>query len=235
MRPEPGEKLVYEFGWKGVPAARLSISLTRDSTDGADRLEFEYEFRTTPTLDTIWQLEAHGRTRMDPVTLRPESAVAVSRGPRKTREVSTRFDWQQGVAEVRIRTDRKGKTKRKSETLEVGLDIPSAMTLLRTAEVPTDGTLAARVLHRDNAYSVEATPVGTGVAKVAAGSFQATEYDLTIRELTDEEDNDDAEPKYRTIRLWVAEGSRIPVKLESEVFVGHVYGELVWFQAGPIP
>lgn len=234
MRPEPGEKLMYEFGWNGVPAAGLSISLERDDADGAESLDFEYEFRTAPTLDTIWQLEAHGRTRMNPVTLRPVSAVAVSQSPRKRREVSTRFDWQRGVAEVRIRTVRKGKTKRESETLEVGLDIPSAMTLFRIAEVPADGTLAARVLHRDKAYGVEATPVSTGIVEVAAGRFHATEYDLKLRELTDEENNDD-EPKYRTIRLWVAEDLRIPVKLESGVFVGHVYGELVWPQAGPTP
>lgn len=226
----PGEKLEYEFGWNGLSAATLNTSISVAADDAGEHLAFEYEVETAPALQRIWSFKAGGRTLVDPQTALPQLATSVSRTARREKRITVRFAPGLGTAEVKIWKTRDGETKLKELTVERGVDMPSAFMMMRAAAGGRDGANAMTVISGDDLYEVVMTPVGAERVEVAAGSFDATEYDLTIRELAEGGEPD--EEKYRRVRVWVSRQERIPLKLESQVFIGHVYGELVRFEPG---
>ena len=235
----PGEELEYEFGWQGIPAATMVTTLSEGTDGGRQELILGFKGKTLSTLGALWLFEASGTTVMDRHTLLPLRADVTTHTRSKDKTVTTRFDWDAHTAVASIQKTRKGKTKEKELTWEAALDLPSALTLLRAVQIPPEGTRAVKVLDGDSLYEVTLTPGGTARVEVAAGSFDAAACDLNIRELSTDEDEADAQPpdpqapqKYRTMRVWLAGPSRMPVRIEASVPVGHVYADLVRYRAG---
>jgi len=216
------EELHYEFGWNGIPAATLRIS-TRAETAGAG-LVVEYEVRSLPALESLWSLEATGRTLLDPATLRPQSAVSRKRSGDRDKTCETAFDWQAGLAQVTIRKVRDGETKHKTASLEVGLDMPSAFVALRAAGAGQ----SVRVISGDSAYQVVLLDRGRGPLELSGETVEALHYEVGIRELDGEGDGQaGGEPKSKSAHVWLTPGMRTPLRLEAPVDVGHVYAALV--------
>ncbi|MHC4481101.1 MAG: DUF3108 domain-containing protein [Planctomycetota bacterium] len=228
----PGERLRYEFGWNGVPAAVLTLSLTARQEEGRTWLAASYVAATTSALEPIWHFEARGRALLDPITLLPHSAELTSRSRRKERRTRTRFLWEAGIAEVETQKREPGKVTEKQKRLRVGRDMPSAFLVFRSPERPFEVPFTLRVLNRDDAYEVSFRAVGTATVHVGAGRFEAAEYHLSVRELDDGEPDLSSQERYREVRVWVARELRAPVKLQSSVFVGQVYAELVGYEPG---
>ena len=74
---------------------------------------------------------------------------------------------------------------------------------------------------------------------VPAGSFRATEYGLRVQELEEDGSYEEGEQKYPSVRVWLSDDLGIAVRLEAQVFVGHIYAELVGLEPGrpaePLP
>ncbi|KPK65797.1 MAG: hypothetical protein AMK73_01910 [Planctomycetes bacterium SM23_32] len=226
----PGERLVYEFGWSGLPAAMLSVSLDA-SEDAADQLAIEYEMSTTPVVERLYRLESSGRTLLDRATLRSLSAESVTRKRDKEEATSIRFGADGG--EVTIRKRRDGRVKHKSFGLGAARDAPAAFLLLRAAIEAGKGPVRLAVLSGESTYAVGVEQVARGQVEVAAGSFPAAEYELDIRKVADEgEPVREPERRYRKVRVWVAEEGRVPLRMQSEAAYGQVYAELVHCRPG---
>ena len=65
---QPGEKLVYEFGWSGVPCAQCSVSLTEQDVQDTTCLVLEYELHTSKAIDWAWRFRTQGSSCLDPET-----------------------------------------------------------------------------------------------------------------------------------------------------------------------
>lgn len=229
----PGEKLDYDFGWNGIPAATLTVSLSSAARDGRDCLVFGYKGQTTGSLSHLYTFEASGETCLDPLTLQPLSADMLTRTRNKEKQIVTRFDWQRALADAKVHRVRRGKVSEKEVSLEVGLDTASALLLMRATDVPARSTRTLRVVSAEDAYEVTITPVGPEEIAVPAGTFATTHYDVGIRELTKNAGEEDTQPvQYRNVRIWVADTNRMPVRLEADLSIGHLYAKLTGFQAG---
>ena len=220
---EPPETLTYEFGWNGLPAATLRITTRREGEGPDAPLVVEYEGRSLPAVRAVWKMDATGRTVVDPATLRPLSAVASSRSPSKEKSYETRFDWEAGSAEVKKRKTRDGKTKEKTVQLKAGLDMPTALLALRAA---SDGQ-NLRVISGTKAYQIVVTDRGKETVKMPDGPQEALHYELSIRKLPKEGEEPEAESLFRSFHVWLKPEGRVPLKLETQVLVGHIFAELV--------
>jgi hypothetical protein len=226
----PGEELRYEFGWNGVPAATLSIMLSAAEEAGRDCLVMDYQVRTAPVLERLWPLQSSGRTVMDARTLEPLRAESLTR--KRDKQEAVRITYGDGHARVVIRKRRNGRATRKRFRLDAAPDMPAAFLTLR-ASAGAGPARRLTVLNGEDAYGVTVRAIGPDRVQVKAGDFEAVEYDVQVRKVAEKgvparED----EARYRLIRVWMAGPARAPVKLESEVFIGRVYAELVHHEPG---
>jgi len=225
-----GEKLTYEFGWNGVSCARFVMELDEKGEGPERRLVFRYHGRTTNALvERLWSYRVEGSTRLDPETLLPERGQRESTERKdKRKRYSVRFDRSRQVAE--IVTEKLYKNKREVQRVRFvhGLDTPSAFLMARAIPLGVGEKAVLEVVHDEQIYAAELIAQRNESVEVKAGQFETVVVELRLHALAgDEEEREEEDARYRKIRLWFAEADRLPVKLESEVFVGEVYGELV--------
>ena len=183
----------------------------------------EYEIRSLPAVEALWHLEATGRTLLDGATLRPQSSVFQKRSKNKETTYKTAFNWAAGIAQVAVHRVRDGQAKDKSVSLDVGLDIPSAFLALRAAGAGQ----SLRVVHGDAAYQVVVVDRGKGPVKLSDGSTaEGLHYEVGVRKLGRAGDAEPAgEVDFSSAHLWLAPGTRRPLRLEAQALVGTVYAE----------
>jgi hypothetical protein len=219
---DPPEDLHYVFGWNGVPAATLRMTTTRASEAADSPLVVEYEVRSLPAIQALWQLEATGHTLLDQPGLRPQHAVFRKSTKDKETTYETTFDWPAGVARVVVHKVRKGREKDKALSLGIGLDIPSAFLALRAAGAGQ----SVRVVHGDDAYQVVVADRGREPVELADGVVDALHYEVGVRKLEDaDEEEPAAGPGFSSAHVWLEPGTRKPLRLEARAFRGQVYAE----------
>jgi len=232
----PGEELEFKFGWNGMIAvAGLATSLSSTAENGQEEFVLAYEGKTAPILNSLWRCEASGKTFLDPHTLQPRLAEFATRTGSRQKTIETRYDWPAGVATSTIQKSRRGQAgSPKQVQLKPTLDIPSIFLLMRADAVPSKTTRTLKVLNGDTVYEVTLTPVGKERVTVAAGSFDACQYDVGVRELKEKDESaDETQPvQYRSVRAWLDEKSRMPLKIEAQISFGQVYAELVRYHLG---
>ena len=224
----PGERVVYELMWNGMPCATFRIRLEQEERDGVQRLAIRYEGRTAEALEWAKSYLIQGVTYVDTETLLPVESSRRTVSGEKEKRYATRFDRAEGIAEAAREKVYKNKTKVKRIPFEQGLDIPSALLLARALQWREGEAKVMEVLHWDKLFAVALTPGGVEHVRVKAGEFQARRVELRVRLLsgTDEERVEE-ESKYRAMRMWLDGESGLLVKLEAEVSVGLITGELV--------
>jgi hypothetical protein len=227
----PPEELTYEFGWNGVSAASLVVRTAERDEPPPPELVMSFRVATLPLFRRLWDFEGEGQTLVDPATLRPGSSQVRKRSGQKKETITTQFDWRAGVLRVHKLKESGDKVKERSFRTKVGLDIPAAFLVMR-CQAGQAKVRNLRVVNGDSAFEVVLNPVGADQVQVRAGSFPATLYEVTVREMEAEEGAEPVEPetgngKYRAVRLWVERETGMPVKLEAAVFVGSIHAELV--------
>ena len=224
----PGEALVYELVWNGRSCATFNVRLQQEEKDGAQRLAIRYEGRTGEAIQWAKSYLIEGTTYVDPRTLLPVESFRRTVSGEKEKRYTTRFDRVAGIAEATREKVYKDKTTVKHIAFEHGLDLPSALLLAGALQWRQGQAKVMEVLHWDDLYAVELTPGAVEEVRVKSGGFKALALRLRLRALsgTDEERTED-ESKYRSVRLWLDVASGLLVKLEAEVSVGLVSGELV--------
>lgn len=241
---EQGEELEYRVGLNGVPAATLRTAIRASGESGRRELVLEYEIEAVPTLDRVWSFARTGKTVMNSRTLLPSTSESVSRSRDREKRVSVRFDRQSGIATVTTWKSHRNKTTREEIPFELGLDIPSAFLFARVSKMPLDEVRSLRVHNGDDVYEVAYRALRTEQIEVAAGRFDAIEVDLHVRKLEEDEPGGEGEStdtiltpteEYRSVRVWLSQERRIPLKLDCHVLIGQIYAELVAFKPAPPP
>jgi len=224
----PGEQVVYELMWNGMPCATFRIRLEQEERGGVQRLAIRYEGRTTEALEWAKSYVTKGATYVDTETLLPVESSRRTVSGEKEKRYATRFDRAAGVAEAVREKVYKNKTTVKRIPFEQGLDMPSALLLARALQWREGEARVMEVLHWDKLFAVALTPGGVEDVRVKAGEFRARRVELRVRLLSGtDEDRAEEESKYRAMRMWLDGESGLPVKLEAHVSVGLITGELV--------
>ena len=224
-----GEELVYEFGWQGVQAAEFRMNLREEEKDGARYLVVNYEGHTLEEIALVWNYRLSGKTHLDPRTLLPSLSVSTSTKNEQTKRFTTTFDRSAGVAHTVTEKLYENERKERQTPFLLGLDLPGALLFIRALELPMGKPTVIEVVHSKRTYAVGFTPIRREKVDVKAGTFDALVVDVRVRVLGGtEEERAEEEDKFRKLRVWLSDDDmRLPVKMESEVFVGSVRAELV--------
>jgi len=214
---DPPEELVYVFGWNDLAAARLELTTRREGGD----LLVEYTVRSLPIVQSLWTMEASGRTRIDSTGLRPLDSVFESRSGDRTTSYATSFDWSAGRATVVKRKVRKGRTREKTRAIGVGLDAACAFLALRAAGPGR----SVRVVQGEDAYQVTVVDEGRRPMETSAGTVEALQLAVGVRKLEEAAGAAD----FSSARVWLHPETRVPLRLEAQAAIGSFYAQ--WAEA----
>ena len=232
---QPGEKLKYAFGWNGVRCADLTLNVSEEQVEGKRMIVLNYEGGTRSVIALVWSCEVRGKTWLEPATLLTVRAERTSDVNKKKKRSTMTYDHSRGLATTVVEKLYKNKESTKQvQFYRHGLDLTSALMVGRLIELPEGKKVALEVVHGDKDYALEITGGPVETVEVEAGTFKAQALDLRVCALTgDKQKRSDEETKYRSVRVWIAKEGRLPIKLESDVFVGQVYVELVSVKRHP--
>ena len=225
---QAGEELAYELGWNGAPCADLHMSVREEEKDGATRLVISHEGHTRETLAVLWEYRMWGETYLDPQTLLPSWSTLTGEEKDEAKRFTMTFDRSAGVAHSVEEKLHKHTREEHEVPFRMGLDLIGAIFFARTLELPAGEPTVIEVLHNDKTYAAELTPLGLEKIQVKAGTFDALAVDVRVHAVGGtQEERVEEEAKFRKVCIWFSRDRWLPVKMESEVFVGSVYAELV--------
>lgn len=221
------EQLVYEFGWAGIPAAEAKWTATRRSDEAGERIEVRATARTNMAVSIFWKMRDEVEaTLATSGALRPER-YRLSQKENALRRVTTLdFDHKGGTIAVHRNEKKDGspKTIDRVDTVAGQYDPVGAAMALRGLPLEEGRELQIQVLTGKSLYRLDVAVLGREKIRVAGHEWNAWVVSPRIFNITENGPN----PKFKTAKIWISDDeARIPLKVESEVFIGSVYAELV--------
>jgi len=226
---EREELLYYRFSWNGIPGAAFQIRMCTELADGVKSIVIKFSGETLHTIDWAWRYRMEGVAYVDPQTLLPWRSTRLSVKPGKQKKTVMVFDRGKRLAHIVSSRLHKGTSSSTTLGFSQGLDMGSALLFARCFDWSSGLTRRMEVVDGKSVYVLEMTPVGEGRVTVGAGAYEAVEVDVKLHKVTgDPEERRESREKYRKVRVWFSRDERrLPVLLESEVFVGTVRAELM--------
>ncbi len=245
--PMPEGKAEYRLGWAGVtagestfrssrPAPGLSRLVVELRTVGSPRLLWPLDAMALLTSDTaaahplrVRQLERYrGRSVVSALEFAPDQ-VFYSKGrlARPADPAPAGFFTDAAADRERLRALTGGKAKRFRHG-DV-LDLHSALLFVRGQPLREGETLRLLVFQDRSAYLATIRVIRRERIAVQAGNFPAIRLDLSLAWV---DKNLALQPheNFRRASGWISDDrNRLLLKIESDVFIGSVWGELVRF------
>ena len=213
----------YHFGWSGITAATAEVRFTRK----ADRFELQGNGRTTGFVRALWKMDVTHHAVADAARLRPIEMEQTENIRSKKVVTKLRFG-PTGV--TRVRAETKGGVATPSTTKQFSLtnlfDLHSALLYIRSQNLRDLSVQRVAVFPAASPYLATITVTGRETISVAAGSFKAIRCDLQLSKI---DKNGDLQPhkKFRRGTIWISDDNdRILLRIEAQIFVGTVFGEL---------
>jgi len=222
-----GEKLEYEAGWNGIPAARAAVSTIRDpERPGLYRVSAEA--RSLGYVSWIWKMQDSFEARIEAKSYWPVSFVVRLNEKGRVDIRQCTFCYPENL--IRVVRLKKKKVEEYSIPIGVTYDALTAAFLLRAIELKIGDAPQAEVCEGKDIYLIRMDVVGMDQVKLGLGTVPAYRMNVSLKKLYPHEDvtRKKKREKFYWATLWLsADSARVPLKLESRVFVGHVYVELV--------
>ncbi len=221
----------YGFGWSGFPGGSADIRLTKPSPD---RLQVDARLRTIGFVRALWKFDASHRSIVDGHSLRPIEVKQTETARSKTMTTNLAFD-SKGVTSKRIETGAKAKTKIQRFDFPSLFDLQSALLYVRSQPLQ-DGSVQRIVVYpASSAYQAKVSVLGRERLTTPAGTYNAIKLDLQLNKIGKDRG---LEPhrKFRHATGWLSDDAdRLLLKIEAQIFVGTVVGELqsVEFEKAP--
>lgn len=219
--PPPALRMVYRFGWSGLPAARAEVQFQAghgvfqsDATGGT------YGFPRS-----LFRLDITFRSTTDRATLHPLHLFQEERYRAET--VRTNVDYKPDrLVALREVTPEKNPPKPNTFDLTPAFDIQSAVLWLRSTPLQT-GQKETFIVWPSNApYLATVTVLGRERIRVAGEERPAIKVDLQLKRI-DKNLQLKEHRKFKGGRAWLSDDElRIPLRVETDIFVGYVYAEL---------
>jgi Protein of unknown function (DUF3108) len=222
-------RTTYHFGWSGFTAGTGDI---RFSKIAGKRFQLEANGGTTGLVRALWKLDAtyHGVANAE--TLRPIESKQVEAYRHKKIVTELKFS-DSGVSRVRNEGSPNESPKPRSFNFPGLFDLHSAMLYLRSQPLSDHTVYRLVVYPATSAYVTTVTVLGRERITVHAGSYNAIKFDLQLKRIGK---TFELEPhrKFRRATIWISDDeNRIPLRIEAQIFVGTVFGELQSVQFEP--
>ena len=236
-KPKPGSfplppemKLHYRFGWGPTKGGGASLSAaTADFTfshPSPGVLQTKGDGATTGVVRGLWKLDVAYTGQADSKTLRPIEFKQLETYRSEAKHTETTFTntevWRRRYTTP---TDPKiPKMKRFRFPYLHSLD--SAFFFIRSQRLSKGDVYKFVVFPQTTAYLATMTVTGREPVTVKAGRFQAITCDFKLEEVGADQQLVPHQ-KFTNATLWVSDDAdRIPLKVNSEIFVGSVMLEL---------
>ncbi len=243
----PEGEAQYRFGWSGVTAARTTLKFSQP-VPGISRLDVSAS--TIGSARVLWRLDATALLMSDLTASRPLRVRQLERYRGRTVVSALEFDPEK-VFYTKARMRRASATapsglfsgapadrdalheltggKAKRFKFPEILDLQSALLFVRSQPLKAGDVLKFMVFQDNSAYLAVVRVAKRETVKVPAGSYPAIKLDLSLN-WVDDKLVLQPHKNFKRASGWISDDpNRLLLKVESEVFIGSVWGELVRF------
>jgi hypothetical protein len=226
---QPGERLVFELRWMFVPAGTAVLEvLPIETVKGVRAYHFVLTVRSNEVLDTFYKV----RNRIDAYTDTEMTHSIMYRA--KTREGSYKrdetidFDWHRNRAFYTKR--KKNKIKHKLIDLKPGsFDPLSALYFVRMFPLNKNQTIKKPVTDGKKCVWGRAKVIRKETIQMDKSHREAWLLEPEMKHIG----GVFKKSKGAKIELWIStDDRRLPLKIRSQVVVGHFEGELISIESG---
>lgn len=216
-----GERMVFRFGWNDIPAAEMTITARRDTLRGRPVYRYSGAAATLAHVRWVYPLTDRVEATLDATSLDPVHYALYQdeKGEQTATVVSNMGDTLKG-----FRVD----AAQKEHTVQVArdgdYDPVTIAYLARSVPAEVGQSYSYKVFDGRYQYVLTLHIEKRERIRIKAGSYKALRIRPTIMNIS----RPDKPRKIMRATLWVSDDDkRVPLRLESEVFFGKVYGELI--------
>lgn len=218
------ERLEFVIRWGVVTAGKSNLIIEGiENVKGRDAYRLVSEANSTGMVDGFYRVRDRNVAWLDVESL---TSVRYTRNIREggyRLEESVEFDQEAGRwSRDSFRIDKNRKETKEGDLPRYALDIQSSLYYVRTLPLEVGKSFTMDVQSSDKSYPLEVRVKKRETIKVPAGTFDTFLVEPLLRA-----------PglfvsKGKKLEVWMtADERRIPVRMRSEVFFGHVAAELV--------
>lgn len=219
-----GERLEYEFGWNGIPAARAVMTVTQIVVNNVMAYKLRTETFTTGRVRLLWKMDDWGESIVHPRTLKPIMFFMHQDEAGMVADTFVAFDHDSKVAKI-TRTSKR-KTKKKELRLTDAYDPLSLVYLLRCIKLNVGEKKVFEIVDGHHTYKVIFDIIAKEKITVKAGSY--TSYKIRPAFVQTPPPVKKEEKILYSADLWInADPPNYLLQVKSKIMVGTVYGELV--------
>jgi hypothetical protein len=215
----PGEELTYQASWIGIPAAGGRVVLRRD--DPA-LLSAEIWVSTNLLTDKLYKMRDYLREDFTAASLKPTEMNILQNEGRRHDVFHVTFDHHDHVVTL-LKHGPRGQQTRKFLSYNPSGPVSGAMMALSQPLEPGD-SLSFDAFSGTTRYVFELKVIRRERIGTPLGEFDAFRIVPSVTYLSDGKIND----KVHDATLWVsADARRLPLRVESAVFIGSIRIDLV--------
>lgn len=228
----PGEDLQFRVNWGMVTGGYSNLSIEKiDLIHGRPAFHIVSGARSVGLVDTFYKVRDRNESWLDVsalVTTRYERHI--SEGKYKIDETGEIHHASGTYRAQSYRID-KNRYEMKQGTVPVNvLDVLSSLYVVRTMPLEVGASYTLDVLSRGKIFPLIVTVTKREKVRVPAGKFDCFKVEPKLREAGI------FVSKGRKLEVWITAGERRwPVKMRSEVKIGHVTAELISATASNAP
>lgn len=222
-----GEELYYKVRYGFITAGKAAFIIQPSLVpcgNGAQCYDVRFYVRSLESLDWLYRVRDYYRTLIDVHGIFPWKFEQHIREGRYRRDFTASFDQEKGIAYVADTHYR---------IPPFVHDIVSAFYYVRTLDLKkmdSGDTVHLQNFYKDSVYQLKVVVLKREVVSVEAGVFRT----ILIKPLVQEGGLFRSEGE---ILIWLSDDERkIPVKVETEVLIGSIDAELVYYRGlrGPL-
>jgi len=217
----PGQQLIYQASWIGIPAAGGKVVLNPDHDDPA-LLTAEIWVSTNRLTDKLYKMRDYLREDFTANSLKPTEMNIRQNEGRRHDTFKVTFDQRDHVVTL-VKHGPRGQQTRKFLSYNPSGPVSGAMMAL-SQPLEAGDSLSFDAFSGTTRYVFELKVVRRERIGTPLGEFDAFRIVPSITYLSDGKINDEVQDT----TLWVsADARRLPLRIESAVFIGSVRIDLV--------
>jgi hypothetical protein len=222
-----GERMVFRFGWNDIPAAEMSIVTRRELLKGRPVFHYQGAAETLSHVRWLYPLSDRVEATLDAQSLDPVHYALYQ----DENGVQTATTVVRSAGDNKLTGFRVGSAQKES-TVQVerdgDYDPVTIAYLARSVPCEVGQAYSYKVFDGRYQYVLTLTVERRETIRIKAGTYKALRIRPSIVNLS----KPDGPRKVKQATLWVSDDDRrVPLRVESEVFFGKVYGELVAYSA----
>jgi hypothetical protein len=213
----------YRFGWSGFTGGFGEV---RVSKAAGGRLQVDARLQTIGLARTLWKYDASNTSTADAGTLRPLEVRTIENDRSKKIVTICSYD-STGVTSKELETPGKDSapTVRRFDAPNL-FDLQTGLFYLRSQPLEERNVQRIVVYPGNQPYLATITVLGRERLTVPAGTYNAIKLDMQLSKIGKDRELKPYK-KFRRATAWFSDDAdRVLLRIEAQVFVGTVFGEL---------